>query len=285
MIKLITQAILSSLKQWKPIMVIYGIQAGIALTVGLQVYQVLDASIGSSLSLDIIAEGFDRTVITDLFNVHGASLSPLIGLVRWIVLIYLVISVFLNGGLLANLVKKEISFKQFLKNGYTYFYSFLKIGLLFLSFLFIWILVTGIPYLMIIGSNPFDTFDTEIPFILWTVLLFCLLLLGLGFLWSWSICTRMRVIRDQKSIFQSIKIGLKDLIKNAGTISLIVLLLAAVYSISMFCYTIIMEDRGAESMFVVLSLVIIQQLFSIFRLGLKTTGYASLAEIRVNQKP
>jgi len=93
----------SSLKRaWgrkRLVSLVYVVQLALALTIGLQVYQVFEASIGDSLALEGLKSGYAHTVINDLLNIHGPSLSPLLGQVRWLILLYLIISAFLSAGI------------------------------------------------------------------------------------------------------------------------------------------------------------------------------------------
>lgn len=95
------------------IALIYLIQIALASTIGLQVYQVIEASIGHSLSLEILIDKFDYSTFYDFFNIHGASLSPLLGLLRWLILLYLLISVFIQAGAMGLFLHYSGSFWQF----------------------------------------------------------------------------------------------------------------------------------------------------------------------------
>ena len=89
------------LRQWRIALIVYIFQFCLVLTRGMQVFQVLEASIGHSLEINKLIKNYDHTVLTDFLKVHGASITPLIGQLRWLLLIWLFFSVFINAGLLA----------------------------------------------------------------------------------------------------------------------------------------------------------------------------------------
>ena len=117
--------ICSGLAHKRLVSLIYVIQLVFAITIGLQVYQVMDASIGRSLSLEGLRLGNAHMVINDLLNVHGASLSPLVGQIRWMIIIYLVVASFVHAGSWYLLINKD--------NIYGFWYGGAKTFLISLS--------------------------------------------------------------------------------------------------------------------------------------------------------
>src|SRR5690349_3066954 len=95
------------IRQWRIVGVVYLLQLCLAVPFGMEVYDVLQASIGHSLEIDRLMHGYDHTVITDFLKVHGASITPLIGQLRWLLLIWLVFSVFTNGGMLFSAAQSD----------------------------------------------------------------------------------------------------------------------------------------------------------------------------------
>ncbi len=119
----------TGMRQWRIAALVYFFQVCLALTLGMQVHGVLEASIGHSLELDKLLKGYDHTVVTDFLKVHGASITPLIGQLRWLLLIWLIFAVFIDAGLLAcSAAPLEASARNFWKGGVAWFFPFLKIG-------------------------------------------------------------------------------------------------------------------------------------------------------------
>ena len=138
----------------------YLLQVMLAIPIGLQVFQVAEASIGDSLEIGNLISGYDNTVITDFLSVHGASITPLVGQIRYILLLYILVSVFINSGLIYSVVRGQNRWKSFWRGASTFFFSFLKISLLCILIIGIWTLIIGIP-LLILFQNALEVLSSE----------------------------------------------------------------------------------------------------------------------------
>lgn len=136
----VVRSLLLSAKRWRIILSVYVFQLILALTLGLQVYQVIEASIGDSMSLDRLIHGMDYTVLQDLLHIHGSSLSPLVGKVRWYILAYMVFSAFINGGIwyAISRVDTHAQWSRFWQGGAQYFGIFFGLGLIMNLLFLIW---------------------------------------------------------------------------------------------------------------------------------------------------
>jgi hypothetical protein len=198
-------------RQWKRITVVYTIQLVLVLLLSLQVFQVLEASIGKSLQINQLRDGYQHTVITDFLKVHGASITPLLGQLRWVLLIWLLVSAFLQGGLLYSALDRSSNrLDTFFSACSKFFFPTLVIGT---SFLFGAVL-SGALLLgpVLLNFQPMiDKYATEQGFLLWlafALLLWCLILL---MLYVWSILSKIAYMQGGKSIFMAIVLGWKAL--------------------------------------------------------------------------
>ncbi len=117
-------------KQWRLTTLVYLVQLILVLILSLQVFQVLEASIGNSLQINALGKGYNHTALTDFFKVHGASFTPLLGQLRWFLLLWIVFGSFLQGGLLCGSTHKErLSVPGFFADCARYFLTFLSINL------------------------------------------------------------------------------------------------------------------------------------------------------------
>ena len=74
-----SKAFKTGTSQWRVAAIVYFVQFCLALTLGMEVHNVLGASIGKSLEINKLAAHYDHTVFSDFLKVHGASITPLIG--------------------------------------------------------------------------------------------------------------------------------------------------------------------------------------------------------------
>jgi hypothetical protein len=208
------QAFSSGKRQWRIAAIVYAVQLCLVLTLGMQVYEVLKASIGHSLEINKLLLHYDHTVIADFLKVHGASITPLIGQLRWLLLVWLLFSVFLNGGMLvcATTMEKP-SGRDFWTAGATYFFPFLKISLLFLLFVLLWSVLILLPIALYL-EPALEYFSTE-QYPIWIVLLLLAgYLKGLAWLYMWSVAARLNKICENNTIFKCLGKGWKTLWKN-----------------------------------------------------------------------
>ncbi len=188
------------------ISLVYVIQLALALTIGLQVYQVFEASIGDSLALEGLKSGYAHTVINDLLNIHGASLSPLLGQVRWMVLLYMVISVFLSAGIWYKITRNRDA--NFWIGASIYFVRFLVVSvLLALTFLVISALLWA-PYL--IKVQYWMEYWSSEEWILWLGIIIAVIwFLVAGYLFVCSCLTKKSLVLDERSMVKSLGYGLR----------------------------------------------------------------------------
>ena len=209
----IITAIKEAQSLWKIILCIYAFQFILAATIGLQMMQVLDASLGNSLSLEKLESGFDYTVFTDFVNVHGGSFSVLYGQMRWMVLTYLIFASLISTGIIYCLIHKSSQISDFFKGSLQMFFKLFIVDVVFailiLAIMAISFALTG----MLFGIAP-TSFDTELVFLRWTLLISIIALLLIFVLTLWKIHIKFKYIKSDQRIFNSIGSGFKSFWAN-----------------------------------------------------------------------
>lgn len=131
----------------------------LALLLALPIDNLLSMVFGRSLDLNRHLGEFDYTVFADLMNNYGNSISMLLFHAKWIILIYLVISVFLSGGLVSHFFrdKNRFRFSDFVKDAGHFFWRFLRLNI---YFLFFYAVVFGLCFVLfqtiLGGLSPFE---------------------------------------------------------------------------------------------------------------------------------
>ena len=190
------QALRIAVKQWRIAAIVYVLQFGLALTLGMQVRDVLKASIGNSLSVNKLTSGYDHTVLMDFLKTHGASITPLIGQLLWFIPVWIIFSVLINGGLLYCSTKPaEASGSVFWKAGAQYFFPFLKISLLHWGFLLVWTGVSLLPAILTL-SAALQYFSSEQYAVLIVCSVAVVWLSGVGIILTASTSSRLRYMED-----------------------------------------------------------------------------------------
>lgn len=266
----------TGIRQWRIASIVYFLQLCLALTLGMQVYDVLEASIGHSLEINKLLQQYDHTVITDFLKVHGASITPLIGQLRWLLLGWLLFSVFIDGGLLyCAAVPEQASGRSFWENGAAFFFPFLKIGLFFLFLTAIWTVLLLIPLATFFQELLFNS-DSE-KYAIWLVLALLLLwLTGLAVLFLWSVLSRLQRIKTGASIFGSVRRGWIIFRKNKFRFFVLLAAFAGLQLLLAGVYFLIEAYTGMVSPFLILLVFVLQQAFVFFRVQMRQMMYAGI---------
>jgi hypothetical protein len=265
----------AALKQKRIVFLIYMIQLIIAIPLGLQVYQVINASIGDSLSMDIIQEGFNRTVFEDFLNVHGASITPLIGTFRYVVPVYLVVSIFLHAGIMGNIINDKSKVSSFFSHGVKYFLSFLIINVCFVMTVVIWSCMVWFPFLMWMG-NPVEDLASEKSLVIGGGITFFIFLFGILMLWLWAFDVKVHCITTKNKIKTCLINGWSSITSSGVRQWLTCCIYLIIHGLTIIIYFLLTGSIGATSLGLILLVVLLQQAFSLFRIGLRVALFSSL---------
>jgi hypothetical protein len=270
------QAFLMAMKQWRVAAIVFGCQFALALTLGMQAHSVLESSIGNSLEINKLLINYDHTVMTDFLKVHGASITPLIGQLRWLLLVWLVFSVFMNAGMLyAATSKDQPTVKSFWVAGANYFFPFLKISLVFLGMTLCWTTLIFLPIALFLEPS-FQYFSSE-QYSVWLVLgLLLIYFLGLAVLFIWSVISRLEKIRTGGGILHNILKGWQVFRKNTRYFLLLLLGFIAFQLILFLLYWLLEAWIGMTSFVGIVFLFFIQQSFVFFRIQSRQMIYAGV---------
>lgn len=279
MLDIFTYSFSAGRQQWKIATIIYFFQLCLALTLGLQVLAVFESSIGNSLEINKLLHNYDHTVISDFLKVHGASITPLMGQLRWLIIIYLIFAVFIDAGLIAVANKqKEGNTLTFWQGGAHYFFPFLKIALIFLVLAAIWTGIIFMPTLSYLMPS-LEYFPNE-KYTVWGVFaLIIIYLLGLSFLFLWSLSSRFYKIKHESSIFSSIKNGWQLFHTNKRKIWALLALFFGVQVLIVVLYWTLEAFLGMTSPFLIIFMALIQQAFSLLRVIIRQMFYSGVGMI------
>lgn len=279
MLDILLYSVRTGLRQWRIAFTVYIIQLCLAFTVGMQVYEVLEASIGRSLELNKLLQHYDHTVITDFLSMHGASLTPLIGQLRWLLPVWLLFSVFINGGMLyCAAFPERASWRAFWQGGAAYFFPFLKIALFFLVLALLW---SGMVLLPAAASlmPALEQLPGE-QYALWGVAGAMLVWLsGLVILYIWSLLSRLQSIQNEPAFIRSLKRGLRLLWQHKKHLVGLLAGLTGVHLCLAGAYWWLESLGGMTSPLSVAIFFGIQQTLAFGRIAIRQMWYAGVAAI------
>jgi hypothetical protein len=261
-------------KQWKSILLIYGVQLVLGSIVAVIAYRQFNGAIGSSLELDRLANGFDRSIFSDMINKFPVIIEHIQSRFASMVVLFLMLSIFLHAGLLSNIRNGYYSIFKYFQNANIYFFKFLKVVLISLILKIVVLAIIWVPFFMLIG-DPLETFHSEKTFIFTVIGLVILSALFLIVIWLWSVMSRYHIV-DKNRLLVSMKAGWRLLISNFARYYIVGCGLILLHVIITWLYTLVVYDWGAKTWFSVLALVIIQQLFSLIRIWIRAFGYSAV---------
>jgi hypothetical protein len=277
-ISYLKKAVKRARQYWPIALTIYAVELALALTIGLQVFQVLEASIGQSVEVQKLAHGYDFTVFTDFLKVHGASITPLFGQLRWLLAIWLLASIFLQGGMLWTVIERPEHNKMsgFWSHCAKYFFPFLAMGIFFL----VLALLSGAALLsptlinfesIIANSESEKTLVFRIfgGLVIWVFILI--------WLFIWAVHSRIVYIKWQDDgIWKAIKGGWIRTYRMLGRNLVIVALALLIIACIALIYNVLAKNTGSSSGLALVGLFLLQQAFSIFRTFVRMGVYAAL---------
>ena len=272
---IIFRGIATGFRQWRIVAIVYALQLCLALTLGMQAYEVLEASIGHSLELHKLLQGYDHTVLTDFLNVHGASITPLLGQLRWLALVWLLFSVFLDGGLLyCAALPEQASWRAFWQGGAAWFFPFLKIALVFLALALVWSAAVLVPVVAFL-ELALEYFPSEV-YAVWGVLgLLAVWLVGLGVLLVWSVLSRLQRLRNGTSTVVSLKTGGRVFRQHKARYFGLLAVFAGIQLALIMLYWTLESLSGMTSPMQIVVFFGVQQAFVFLRILLRQMLYAA----------
>lgn len=270
-----------SLRNIKMTFLIYFINLILALIVMFPLLSFLKEGFGSSMLPDALLKGFDFTSLVEFIrSVKGLGSS--IAQARWMILFYLVLSMFMAGGILFTFNSKEgFSVKSFLNGCVHYFFRFLKLFFYMLIFNLLVAVIVYLPMVLIVKSAS-DTVASEAS-------LFYIVLIGviihmffLAILQMISYYVKIRLVtEDSRKVFRSIFRSIKFVFKHfANAFSLFMLQL--VVPITLVIFILLLNSKiGMTSGFTILIMFIFQQAFILSRVFTRIWMYGSQYELYI----
>ena len=256
---------------------IYLFQLVCGIVIGCITFSTIDNTIGQSMALHHLTSGFDRTVFMDMINNNEGVLSPISFWAMALVLIYLLISILLQGGFIYNIRKGEIGYQSQLRNGLNNILPFLGYAFLSVLMALVSLIAIGLIFKGVVG-DPLTTFSSEKPFVISFFIAVIFYSIIITLIWGWSIATRMFYI-DSSSFGTSIRSGFIFIKTHLISVLLIGFLLLGVHLLLAIIYYLIMEDRGAPSWLIVFIGIVIQQVFSFAKVYIRSWGYIAIDQI------
>ncbi len=270
---------------------LYGVTLVLGLLAALPFYRTLVVEDQNSLAFENLLRGFDYTVYSDFMHRSERTLAPLMSLGRWLGLLYVLLSVFFSGGIMARFNQfstlrstDSFSLGSFWQACSDYVGRFMRLfGITLLAVLL------GAGFWLIIGSLAgvamSDTFTERGQF--WIGFsFFALAALTATLLFCISDYAKVLMVReDQKNAFQSFRragrLVLHNLGKTYGLYWLLIGIGTALFGVYFLLDDIILMRNWPTILLMFLiqqALIFVRVILKVWSLGIAYTVYEGLSK-------
>jgi len=262
----------------KIVFLTYFLNLVFALVVAIPFASALSSAIGFSDLLTPLASSFNFTAFSDFMREHGDRLSSIFSVARWLIPIYILLQVFLNGGIIGAYTKNDepYSISDFYKNCTLYFWKYLMVFIGFLIFHIIALVIVVIPAAIIL-SGGIDSKESEI--IYWTVSYWSLGIYFILFTLVMLVSDYTKILLtkpDTKGVFKTIFKAWKLVFQNILKMYSLLLINLLVISTFYWIYWQLGNIINPSSMSIALILLLIQQVMNLIRVSTKFAYYGSI---------
>lgn len=273
------RALLAYISGWKSInrnkrliLILYMANFMLGLLAALPIPEFLGNTVGHSLSLGRSVEDFDFIFINEMMNEYGDLIRSILSQSLWMVLLFLLVSIFLMGGILKvfKLDEQRFSVTLFLKGCVQFFWRLVRLTIYFLIIhgvilIFFFAIFSG----MCDGLNPFKMESEK-------QILDALKLLIPIYIFVFTIITLIHdyakihiVNSNPRFLFKPIIESFRLVFRNFGKFFLLYFLNILTFLLCMAIYWIISSLPGVKTMTGVLLTFLIGQLFIVGRIIIK----------------
>lgn len=266
------------LRRFGLVWIVYLIQILLVLALALQVYQVLDSSIGNSAELPKLLRGYDNTVFSDLLKVHGSSVTPLMGQLRWLLPLYFLVGIGLSAGLYNVIHNGPSIWKNFWSGVGTYYWPFFKISLVFLLLTLVLMACTLLPVLNIFGNRG-EAFESDKNAVWVMAGLLAVFIFSFLIIYIWHQLSCVSYVYKEEGVLRSIRNGFKVYRKSFWKIFGLVISIIILQSICILAYWGMDYFTGMVSIGLIITFFMLQQIFTLARLVLRIALYKGLHTI------
>ncbi len=269
----------SQLGQYKRIVgLMYILVFILAILVASPLQSYLTSKIGHSLMVEDLVKGFDYTVYTDFMNAYGDGISPILNQSVFIIILFLLLLIFLTGGIISTLLSYPKRYQKalFWGKSATYFWRFLRLSFYFIILHGIILFSFSLIYLTL--TKGFDIAKLETDEIVFDALVYVPLGYALvsSFFFMWHDYAKIFLVElNQPLLIQPIIQSFRFVIRHFRTVYgvyiLNILLLGSIFLINHW----ITQAFDINTTSTIWLSFIISQLFIIARLGLKIINLGS----------
>jgi hypothetical protein len=256
----------------RPVFVIYFVNLLLALLIVFPLYSITNAKIGASLNVNDLLQQFHWPVFSDFFRNNIGAVKAVLAQVKWILLIYWLLSVFFAGGIIRTLNEDRFSMAAFFHGAGFNFFRFLGISIIVLLLHALVILIIYIPAFFIISKGEFGN---EVPIVITVGIAFALHAFLLVWLFAVNDYSRFYAVLHNKNSLKAFAGGFRYVIKKFGKAYFLYLFLLILPAASVYGYFRADAEIGTRTRNGLIAVFFVQQAFIILRIWFRIWIFAS----------
>jgi hypothetical protein len=273
MIKSIQTGLRRAQTHWQVSVIVYAVNLVFALGFAIAFKNLLADEFAMRDVSSRLVEGFDFTFLSDM-SYANASIASLLKLLNWLIVGYVVMSVFFSGGIIATLRREAFSFPDFFADSARYVGRFIVLGLCFAPTLLLPILV--VVAFSTIGGTQSDNAVSEVPVVIWTVAGIGIAAITLAFFHLVFEVAKFEVASESMKPFRAFVSAFKIVFKNFPSFfGIVVVFLALIGAIGGVLHLLAPTAETGVGIFV---LVLMQQALVVSRVFLRVATIGGLME-------
>jgi len=268
-----------SLRSPRMILILYTVNILTALILALPFMNTLKASFGHSGIVENLVNDFDYTTFSNLMFYSGEGIYAILAGIKWLVLAYFIISIFLTGGILRTLNKEKFSTSTFFAGSAYNFFRFLLLSVIMIITQIILALLVYIPMSLIIDSiYPSVSSEITLYYVVFIAIFIHLLLFLLAAMIG-DYAKFYLVLEDSFNIFKGFWKGVRYVFTNFFKTYSLYFILFILPAAFMYLYLYLEKDIKMATGIGILIAFILQQVFIILRVILRVWVLASQLKI------
>ncbi len=275
-IKAYTTGIKTSLRWPKMIFVVYAVNLILGLSLALPFFFSFRSALGNSMTAENLLNSLDYSTIRELFN--NNSFVSLFSQMRWTVLLYWLVSVFLVGGIIRTYYREEFNASTFFSGAGVNFLRFLASDVILFALMVISIAV--IAGLTVLIASLFNNIITEKPlFWLGGVALFLIICTVVLFLMISDYAKFYMEMSNTYRVIKAIRKAFGYVFGNFVRTYFLYFLLMVIPILVIILYHYTLEKVGMKTVFGIIIMFFVQQAFILLRVWFRLWFLASEFEL------
>ena len=272
--------------QWRMAIVLYGVNLLAALIPALA-FRSAVSSLSSFPAVQALLAGFHFTTFADALRIYGKEVLGIMPVLPWLMLAYLLFNTFLAGGIISSFCSMEMEF-----SGKAFFSTAAEFFLRFLRLLLLWAVVVivvgglstaGIAAALFAVLNAAHSETTVVIAGLCGAVVLLVIVLYLVAIADYA---RIYIVaNDEHRVRRTLLASTKFVAKNFAGVFAILFIPLVFFVIALAAYLIKEDWIGMSTVWTVLIVMVVQQVFTAFRMWLHIFVYASETALFMDEMP